>query len=142
MTLFSVFVGALKDGVLLQGGHLFSLLNTTQSSVGVCCAATEVDAPLDSLLSSCSSQLAIRTVSNKVGRGESGQNKNNKCLERERLAIMSHHNISYHLLGLVIGDGPFNVSFRKPGGALSNPECLKLLISLVPSQQPFPLSYG
>jgi len=54
VTLLGVFVGALQYRILLEGGHLFSLLNTTKPGIRVCRAATEVDAPLNSLLSSCS----------------------------------------------------------------------------------------
>ena len=93
VALLSVLVGALKDGVLLQGGDLFSLLNTAQPGVRVCCAATEVDTSLNSFLSSCPGQLAvqIRAVSNKVGSGDSSQNKNDKCLKWWLSEVRSNH---------------------------------------------------
>ena len=65
VALFHVLVGALQDGVLLDGGDGFLLLNTAQSGVGIIDATAEVDSALDgiTLLTSTSGQLGGSSTS-------------------------------------------------------------------------------
>jgi hypothetical protein len=47
MALFHILVGTFKDGILLQGGDALLLFNATESGLGVCLTAGEVDAALN-----------------------------------------------------------------------------------------------
>ena len=44
VALLGVLVGALQDGILLEGGHLLLLVDTAEASVGVILAGAEVNA--------------------------------------------------------------------------------------------------
>merc|ERR1712123_104547 len=59
VALLSVLVGALQDGLLLQGGDCLLLVHAAQSSIWICDAAAEVNASRDSgiLLSASSGKL-------------------------------------------------------------------------------------
>jgi hypothetical protein len=47
VALLNILVGALKDGIFLKGLDSFFLLNTTESSLRVILASTEVNSSLD-----------------------------------------------------------------------------------------------
>jgi hypothetical protein len=75
MALFNVLVCALKNWILLERGYNLILLNTAETSVGICLAAGEVDSALDSdsvsLLATPSVVVAaVASVTTMVGCGQ------------------------------------------------------------------------
>jgi len=84
VALLSILVGALQDGLLLQGSHCLLLVHAAQSSIWICDTAAEVNASRDSgiLLSASSGKLRM---TKSVGSASPEKSSNHKNLKQSLL---------------------------------------------------------
>ena len=101
VALLHVLVGALKDGVLLEGGHLLQFIYAAEVSGGVSDTVTEVHSTSDSNLTPSTGYLVTTSPSltNKVGRDGGCQQTHSNYQLKYAMDYLSRKKINKKKLG-------------------------------------------